>query len=264
MGVPKITHQIWLQGWAARPPKFEENIQALHDLNPNWEHMKWDNKTLNAEVQKLGAAAVARFNSFEKLIQKVDFGRYTVLHNYGGVSVDLDMKPLRSLDKTPGLATAEFMVSESVTPALIHFNNAIIFTRPGAPQMAKILTTIVSQNYSCADFYYSNYVCTYMVTGPMFLSRVLDGVDGVHVLNKRYFEPCYNDVRNIVGCRPGPDAIMDHYHEGSWVSPWMKDFVKGVAVFYVWLPVLFLFMGFWKFYGKRALKFEAVGGVKQH
>jgi len=207
--------------------------------------MKWDETSLLHEIQTLGPAATARFHSFEKFIQKVDFGRYVVLHNYGGVSVDLDMKPLRPLDKTPGINNYTFMVSQSVAPTLIPINNAIIFTQPAAPEMHKIISTIVSQNYTCADFY-SNYICTYILTGPMFLTRVLEG-ENVHILDKKYFEPCYNDIRNIVGCYPGPDSIMDHYHEGSWVSPWMKGVARGAAIVYMWLPVLFFIALFRQF-----------------
>lgn len=40
--IPKITHQIWLQGWKSLPPKFKGNVESLRTLNPGYTHMVWD------------------------------------------------------------------------------------------------------------------------------------------------------------------------------------------------------------------------------
>jgi hypothetical protein len=101
--IPKVTHQIWFQGWDQLPEKYREDTEKLSILNQNWEHKKWDEGSLRAECEKFSPEALSKFDEFDKMIQKIDFGRYIVLHNYGGVSVDCDAECLRPLEKIPGI-----------------------------------------------------------------------------------------------------------------------------------------------------------------
>jgi mannosyltransferase OCH1-like enzyme len=71
--IPHVTHQIWFQGWHELPEKYHEYTEKLAILNQNWEHMKWDELGLRAECAVFSPEAVAKFDSFPRMIQKVDF-----------------------------------------------------------------------------------------------------------------------------------------------------------------------------------------------
>ena len=120
--IPKITHQIWFQGWDQLPEKYHGYMESLAILNQNWEHMKWDEGSLRAECEKLGPETLEKFDGFDNMIQKVDFGRYVVLHNYGGVSVDCDAECLRPLEKIPGLDRYDLILSKN---SMTHLENKV-------------------------------------------------------------------------------------------------------------------------------------------
>jgi mannosyltransferase OCH1-like enzyme len=239
MSIPKITHQIWLQGWEERPEKFNENIRLLHELNPDWIHMNWDEEKMLIELKKLGAEYVKKYHAFEKLIQKVDFGRYAILYNYGGVSIDLDMKSLKSLNNTPEVHTSDFIISEashasSIASHLFKYNNATIFCSPQHRYMRKLIEAILENNKTCKD-YSSDFLCVTHTTGPEIFSTVLANENDIVVLKKDLFEPCYGIIADIVNCKPKPESIIDHQHEQSWIPGWLKILTR----------VFFTLLQFW-------------------
>jgi mannosyltransferase OCH1-like enzyme len=80
--IPKITHQIWFQGWENLPEKYAKNVESLRILNKNWEHKTWDEQSLRAECEKFSPEALAKFDGFTRMMAKLVFGRYIVLYNY--------------------------------------------------------------------------------------------------------------------------------------------------------------------------------------
>jgi len=233
--IPRITHQIWLQGWDELPEKFHKNVRLLEQKNPEYRHMKWDEESLRRECEKIGPEVLARFDSFSYLIQKVDLGRLVVLYNYGGISVDTDMKPLRPIASTPHLDSAECMISMGAFPLNIigHTNNAVILCRPGHPFVEDAVQTIAGASVKEAD-YSTKELYIDATTGPRFLEVVIGRHrEKIVFLNNKFYEPCFS-VDPI--CRPSEDSIMLHEHEMSWVSPFFRD------LFRVLFPLIYVLM----------------------
>jgi mannosyltransferase OCH1-like enzyme len=223
--IPQITHQIWLQGWDMLPEKFQENVRLLNEKNPDYRHMKWDESSLYAECAKIGPEVANRFDSFPHLIQKVDLGRMVVLYNYGGISVDTDMKPLRPIDFTPHLDSAECMISKGAFPLNMigHTNNAVILCRPRHPFVEDVVRTMVSSsakesNYPTKELYIN------ATTGPrMFEEVIARHREKIVFLDNKFYEPCFS-VDPM--CSASGDSIMLHEHEMSWVSPFFRDLFR--------------------------------------
>jgi inositol phosphorylceramide mannosyltransferase catalytic subunit len=152
--IPKITHQIWLQGWKSLPPKFKGNVESLRVSNPGYTHMVWDEKTLREECRKLFPAVLAKFESYTHFMQKIEFGRLVVLYGYGGISVDTDMKSLKPIDTTPKIDTAELIVSLSAFPGNLigQTNNAIVLAKPHHPLILELITRMTSVTAKENDF----------------------------------------------------------------------------------------------------------------
>ena len=245
--IPKITHQIWIQSWSELPTKFAENVELLHSLNPEYEHMKWDDAGLRAQCALLGPHVVAKYDSFQNLVQRVDLGRYVVAYNFGGVTVDVDMKSYKPISATPGLATSDFIVSQSAFPAtLVGFiNNALIMVRQHHPVLLEIINAICA----CAakeEDYISKELYIGATTGEPFYRIIMERQSEIRIIDSRYFEPCFS-VDPI--CSPDRTAIMDHRHELSWFSGGMKLFVSVLiivlyVVFFLVLPCYLLFVTF--------------------
>ena len=148
--ISKITHQIWMQGWDKLPEKFQENVRLLEELNPGFKHKKWDEESLRAECAKVGKEYLDKFNSFEEMITRVDYGRYIVLYQYGGISIDTDMKPLKPLDNIPGIDRDSFIISKNDGTAISNMlakinitrlTNATILVSKQNPIMKEIIDT---------------------------------------------------------------------------------------------------------------------------
>jgi mannosyltransferase OCH1-like enzyme len=166
---------------------------------------------------------------------KVDFGRYVVLYNYGGISVDTDMVSLRPIRDTPGLEDSEFFISELSYPGnLIGLkNNAVILCVSKHPIMKECIERIIKDKrlpseYKLKEQYVNE------TTGPIFIGGVVaEYKDSVKTMDYTYYEPC---SPKDPYCEIPDKAIMDHQHELSWTS--------GTYQFLIWL-MYFILHYFW-------------------
>jgi mannosyltransferase OCH1-like enzyme len=244
MGIPKITHQTWLQGWDKLPDKFKVNVDDLHNMNPDYTHMQWDEKSLREECMKIGPEVAAKFDEFPYLVQKVDLGRYVVVYNHGGITVDTDMKSLRSVSNTPNIDTADMIVSYSAFPAnmLGIFNNAMIFAKPHHPALHELIQTIVESSVKESDFPNKEMYINATTAFSKFNKIVNAHKDTIVFLDHKYFEPCFS-VDPV--CKPTSASIMDHKHELSWFNGYTKILAKILIVIlyllvFVVIPVVWV------------------------
>jgi mannosyltransferase OCH1-like enzyme len=240
MRCPNIIHQIWLQGWEERPAKFDANIRALRSMNPDFIFMTWDENSIAREAMRISPACWELYRSFPHMISKVDFGRYILLYNYGGISIDLDMKPLKPIHDTPGLDDHDFIVSGGAFPfgdvGLV--NNAVFMVTARHPLMLDLIEQIINQradpaNYPIQELYVMN------TTGPLAVSQFIrEHSDKIHVLDKQYFEPCIST--DPLCSVDSTKSIMDHQHEQSWASNLYKSIqsILFVIAHYWWAVIV--------------------------
>jgi mannosyltransferase OCH1-like enzyme len=245
--IPRITHQIWFQGWDKLPAKFQANADALARLNPNYTHMKWDEQGLRAECLKVGPEVAAKFDSFPLMIQKIDFGRYVVLYNYGGISVDTDMAQLKPIDMTPHIDTEEFIVSNIPFPTSYitkNINNAIIIVSPHNIIMNDLIMSIVQQT-QIKDKYLTDSLYVMHTTGPIFFYTVINKYKNIIKLDNKYFEPCFS---SDPFCSVSAVSIMDHQHEQSWLPSYFNFIWKFLFILmyisFIVIPVGIVYGGY--------------------
>ena len=255
MSIPKITHQIWMQGFENLPEKFRKNVDDLQRMNPEYEHKQWDESTLREECKKYSEECLERFNSFEQMILKVDLGRYVVLYNYGGISVDTDMVQLKPIKTLPNIESSNFMISNSAFPYNIvgFLNNAVIITPANNEILEKIIDTIINDNRKASDFF-TKEMHTQNVTGPTLINNILKSISIPYTrIDNKYFEPCSS---NDIFCVVDKDAIMDHKHDGSWVSSYINILLK-IVIFiirffiYIVLTIVLLYIFIYRRAGKK-------------
>lgn len=218
MEVPKLTHQIWFQGWDQLPVEYLGYTESISILNPNWEHKKWDDTSLRAECAKFSPEAVAKYDSYRHMVQKVDLGRYIVLYNYGGVSIDADAECLRPLEKIPGIDRWDLLVSKSATTRLENFlmtagkfddltmlNNAMIACAKNHPLMKQFIEFVIQiENDEPEDI--SQIL---MTTGPLAHTIFFNHfIDEICVLDSEIAEP----LRAVTH-----RTVINHVSSTKWV-----------------------------------------------
>jgi mannosyltransferase OCH1-like enzyme len=221
--IPKATHQIWFQGWDQLPEKYIKNVESLRILNQNWEHQTWDEGSLRAECEKFSPEAAAKFDGFSRMMAKLVFGRYVVLYNYGGVSIDCDAECLRPLDKIPGINTENFIISKSpfggwedrlalrgMSKDLIMFNCATIACTKEHPLMKRFIDFLIKNESSDPDPQFEEQI----QTGPLVTSIFFNNfIDDISILECEIIEPAGSITKR---------TVLNHKYELSWVHPALR------------------------------------------
>lgn len=230
----RIIHQIWFQGESNIPEKHKASVAALKRMNPSWRHVMWDEPSLRETCLAMGRDVAELFDAYPHMHQKIDLGRYCVLHEYGGVSVDVDVIPLRPFDTLLDLIDDEnkilvsrinaekweMIVSNAIAQGTLRdttINNAIIIApRPGNLALHHLVRSLVCEGPR-SDNGASKMQQIMVTTGPPnFTRRVLQRRDHVKVLDPKYFEPC---VGYDPTCGPSKESVIYHQHDGTWLQP---------------------------------------------
>jgi mannosyltransferase OCH1-like enzyme len=201
------------------PEKYHDDVYKLEILNQNWEHKKWDEESLRAECEKFSPLALIKFDGFTNMIQKIDFGRYVVLYNHGGVSVDCDAECIRSLDKTPGIDRYDIILSKNpltnlenkittfgFSKNMVIINNATICCAKENPLMKQFIEFLIENESWNEDMMFD----TQLKTGPLVMSVFFNKyLDDVLILDSDVFEPFGNINRR---------TILNHKYDQSWTG----------------------------------------------
>ena len=246
--IPAIIHQMWE---TERVPRmFALWMKSWASLHPNWAYWFWT----PADGRRLVATHYHHledvYNAYPDSLHRAHVLRLLVLHCYGGVYADLDVRPLRSLEawRTRG----SFLLSrEPVEHTYFHSNstqpqvmNTIMAARPGHPFLAHVLSELRAARFNSGvanttgiGLFNSAYR-RYITTGG---SKDMPPEDKVTALDPKYLLPTYDrryrrklwkackiktrykrlspekqavckkHVEEGWENRPGPQAYTDHY-----------------------------------------------------
>ena len=233
----KNIHQIWLQGADKVPLKYHSYTEKTKELNPNWTYKLWDDEDIRQECLKYGKECFNKYMTLPHLHQKVDLGRYVILYNNGGISVDMDAKAMKSFDKIPGLDSNKMIVckldlnnieSLMYCQRMSAVNNAHIYSPKHNKSMKNVIDGIIYQEPITS---LSKQIDILRTTGPLHFSKLVD--DDTIKLDYQYFEP-----KTLGDIEQYPETIILHDTDGSWLN---ENF-KCVYNSYKWLKTNFLFI----------------------
>lgn len=228
MAIPKIIHVCWWQNWNELPERFQKNIRLLQEKNPDYKIIGWDEKSIRDQFLKLDPKYLAKIQEFKYIHQKVDLSRIILMWMFGGVSTDVDVVALKGFDEVPNINTGKLIVSYNSSNGfenfvkngqLKSFNNATIISAPNNPILRGLADHFLELSCSLDE---SKEKCIQHTTGPQEFTNYLSKYsDQIIVLPNIYLEPCGG---NDSGCEINPEvSILDHQHEGSWVSDQSKN-----------------------------------------
>ena len=253
MKIPKIIHQIWIQGENNIPDKFVDNMNKIRGMHPNWEYMLWDEIKILQLLQH-NKKIIDLYYKFEYLHQKVDYAKLIILFTYGGVCIDMDAYTVKSLDDVvETYSNYDFVVSNLKDLGFIGnlhtcgkigncVNNGNFFGKPKAHIVKYIIEKITNYCYPF-DLKMS---CIQKTTGPNFFNKAIDeylkdknikNKSKVKFLNYKILEPCLMDF-----CDISDETIIVHKHAGTWVNSFFKNIGRIYLSFPNFINTLIIFI----------------------
>lgn len=125
--IPRIIHQTW-KTWEIPYDVFDRRwVESWTRYHPDWLYVLWTDDRLRELGRACYPAYEVMYGPDVPGIYLADFGRYMVLHRFGGLYVDLDYECLKSLE--PLLAGHQFVTSYS-DDTRRELNNALIASVP--------------------------------------------------------------------------------------------------------------------------------------
>lgn len=100
--IPKIIHNIWIQGYENLPNENKTNYANLKKMNPDWDFMIWDDEMIKQLLKKYPPIYELynknTYTVYEKDSIKSDIARYIIMKEYGGLYFDIEYKCNMSMD----------------------------------------------------------------------------------------------------------------------------------------------------------------------
>ena len=97
--IPKLIHNIWLEGYNNLPNEYKLNYINIKKINPDWEFMIWDDEMISKLLKRF-----PKINTIYKKIKNTDYeiksyiARYIILKEYGGLYYDIEYNCNSSFD----------------------------------------------------------------------------------------------------------------------------------------------------------------------
>jgi mannosyltransferase OCH1-like enzyme len=245
MSIPKIIHQIWLQGTSYISDKSKkriDKIKSIHEIysgdykieykgirsHSTWMYRLWDEVQILQLLQTLDKKYIDKYYKFIHLHQKVDYAKFIILKVYGGIYIDIDCNVIKNLDGLfEHVKDYDFIVSYLLsTDKIINYftcdytsrciNNGIIISKKNTDICNYIIDEL---KYECNN---SNNIitCIQNTTGPVIFNKIIytyvnnnNNKSKVLILPPEFLEPCFFDK-----CINNENTYIEHIHERSWLS----------------------------------------------
>ena len=225
MMIPKIIHQIWYQGKDKIPTDLQKDSDEIIKIHPKWKYIIWDDDLIK-KYFKNNTKILSTYNKLEHLHQKVDYMKYCILHELGGVYVDMDVTILKSFDEIVKQYDNYECILSNININIMEnyilcrnkecINNGIIISQPKSNFMFNLINEI-HKNYNCQYSDLNKSMCINRTTGPLLFTKIYNNYENkskIKILDWSYFEPCVLD--DI--CDVKENTILIHRHNTTWIN----------------------------------------------
>ncbi len=222
MSIPKIIHQIWIQGYDYIPKHLKEYHLECKKINKDFKFIVWDDKSIREYIKaNFKKKYLDLYDSYKIPAQKADFARYAILYNYGGIYLDMDMICKKNLSKF--LDNGVFFTTHKDLMYNLYkrYLNGIVGAVPKHPLFRIILKNIIIRRNFTHNVSYS--------TGTRLLFDCVNYYEQIYkkndvkLIDSKYLHPCtiFSDEKKCISrCK---DCYIGHTSNSSW-SPTLKAF----------------------------------------
>lgn len=211
--IPRKIHYCWF-GYNKKPKLIEKCLASWKKYLPDWEIIEWNES--NYDVHKNNYIAEAY--QMKKWAFVVDFARFDILNQHGGIFLDTDVELLKTIPQEflEYEAFTGFESEKTINPGLIYASV------PGHVMLQEIVAEYGKKKFGQkVDGRIENIVD--VVTGVLNRqglqgNNTFQIVNGVAVFPKEYF-CCFN--HEIQAFETTANTVSVHHYFASW-SPWYR------------------------------------------
>ena len=233
--IPKVIHYCWF-GHNKKPKLIKKCIASWKKYLPDWEIREWNEESYDVNKNAYIKAAYEE----KKWAFVVDYARFDILNQFGGIFLDTDVELLRSIPE-------DILVNEAFTgfenPGRV--NPGLVF---GSMQGQKVIQEIMSV-YERKIFgnmvegrpeNIVDIVSEVLIKGGLKINGEFQIVENVAIYPRDYF-CCFNFETQ--GFETTENTVSVHHYFASW-TPWQSrlhfKIIKLVAAVlgkerYLWL-----------------------------
>jgi mannosyltransferase OCH1-like enzyme len=243
---PRTIHQTWKT--TEVPEKLKPYQQEWQRLHPDYNYILHTDTDIRAQVETYFPQYLAQYDGFSSHIERVDFARYVILYQHGGVYADLDTKPLKPMDdwiqkNKVVLGREPLEHSRKMYCREIVLCNALMVSPPGDPYWLALMQFIM-RNYE------RNY-SPVATTGPIAMTKMYEqqpeDYRDVIITNPCVFFPITNAASSSKTQCLAPDNCIDHVSKhcnledayvihvwaNTWTPTWLTSPMWGNPIFIV-------------------------------
>lgn len=241
--IPKIIHQIWIQGEEHIPENLLQNKFKNKNLHRHWKYIVWDEINIIELLQKTNKKWLKKYQTFTYLHQKVDYAKLIILYTHGGVCIDMDAYAIKRLDDLVSrFSNYDFIVSKLRDFSIVGnyficrhtnqcLNNGNYLGKPNTDILRYMIENISTD---CSFVPFKEY-CIGITTGPLYFNQVIRKYmnekrpSKILILDNEYLEPCVHTE-----CVVTDNTYIKHEHANTWIS----DFAKVIMDLYIHYTLL--------------------------
>lgn len=208
MAIPKIIHYCWF-GKKEMPPKEKECVAGWKKFYPDYEFKIWNDD--NFDYNKCIYARQAYERGYYAFVS--DYARAKVLHEYGGIYLDTDVKIIKKLPDVQGKGFLGFERKKFI-------GTAVMAAEPESELIAELLNYYEQHEFVQKKGYIDN-IANVSILTDIFKKRglIADGrkqkINGFEVFSREFFYPkkLNDDTFETTG-----ETCVIHMCSNSWMT----------------------------------------------
>jgi len=213
-----------------------ESILAWKALHPTWEYFLWDSPLIDHFISRYYPYFLPLYNSFKYPRQKLDLGRICILHRYGGIYADLNLKPVIPMDTFFNHGKAVYLLRDRNN---FRFTNILMGSTANHDfwlEVAKEMEKPYMPWWTCMRHFHLLYS-----TGPYLLDRVAQRWKGSIVLLPSLSTCSYCEIEPKLGSYI---EIQEWEHE-PWDSKLTNVSIQNWKKIFIVIVLLILLLIVW-------------------
>ena len=260
--IPKLIHQIWYQGEENIPLEYLKYSKSWIKLNPDYNHLLWDENSIDKLIRKKFKNYYTLYLNFPTMIQKIDFAKYCIIYEYGGIYIDMDCECIKSISeiflkkRLLYVVDLEIDIFEKIFANYYGkqlFNNGWFASLPKIPIWHLLLKQIKRVNLE-RQWYETNIAYIFRTTGPKIFSEVITSYieqePRVYILKSSEIDPikwCDYTVPSQINYNDYPNSYSIHHYGSKRINgkSWQSniEIIAGITLGYVkklWIFIILL------------------------
>lgn len=220
--IPQKIHYCWF-GNNSKSKLIKKCIASWKRFLPEWEIIEWNESNYDVYKNEYISAAYKE----QKWAFVVDFARFDILNEYGGVFFDADVELLKAIPDTllEHQAFTGFETEKTVAPGLV------FASIPKHPMLTEIINVYENKKFgekiggkteTIVDI-----VTDILKKNGLVKNNKIQNINGIVIYPKEYF-CCFNhETQNF---EIQQETISIHHYAASW-SPWYrKSYFKMIKI----------------------------------